>query len=177
MPVYVALLRGIAPMNPNMRNAKLRQVFEDLGFTNVATVISSGNVIFESPSTDVAALEAMIEQEWPKRLGFTSATIIRTKRQLQDMVASDPFDGMKHSPKQYLTVTFAKKPSVLKKLASQPKEKGFEVLGERGGAVFAVIDMTSAKTPQMMAWAEKQFGREITTRTWLTVQRILRAMG
>lgn len=40
---YVALLRGIAPTNPNMRNDKLREVFEKPGFKNVQTVISSGN--------------------------------------------------------------------------------------------------------------------------------------
>lgn len=42
MTTYVALLRGIVPLNPNMRNEKLRGVFEKLGFTNVRTVISSG---------------------------------------------------------------------------------------------------------------------------------------
>jgi uncharacterized protein (DUF1697 family) len=48
-------------MNPNMRNEKLRGVFEGLGLTNVKTVISSGNVLFESPREDVPALEAEIE--------------------------------------------------------------------------------------------------------------------
>jgi uncharacterized protein (DUF1697 family) len=46
MVKYVALLRGIAPTNPNMRNDKLRGVFEKLSFENVKTVISSGNVVF-----------------------------------------------------------------------------------------------------------------------------------
>ncbi|MBA3630747.1 MAG: DUF1697 domain-containing protein [Actinobacteria bacterium] len=43
MKSYVALLRGIGPSNPNMRNDRLRAVFEDLGFSNVRAVISSGN--------------------------------------------------------------------------------------------------------------------------------------
>lgn len=54
MTTYVALLRGILPLNPNMHNQKLRGVFEKLGFSNVHTVISSGNVIFETNSKNVS---------------------------------------------------------------------------------------------------------------------------
>jgi hypothetical protein len=43
--------------------------------------------------------------------------------------------------------------------------------------IYSIIDLTSSKTPDLMAWLEKQFGQEITTRTWKTVERILKAMG
>jgi uncharacterized protein (DUF1697 family) len=35
---YAALLRGISPTNPNMKNENLIRVFEDSGFQNVRTV-------------------------------------------------------------------------------------------------------------------------------------------
>jgi acyl carrier protein len=44
------------------------------------------------------------------------------------------------------------------------------------GAICSVIDLTSAKTPDLMLWLEKQFGKEITTRTWKTVERIRNVM-
>lgn len=66
MTKYVALLRGIAPTNLNMRNDKLRGVFEKLAFENVKTVISSGNVIFESPSRRAKKLEETIEAALPE---------------------------------------------------------------------------------------------------------------
>ena len=72
MTKYVALLRGIAPTNPNMRNDKLRSVFEKLGFENVKTVISSGNVVFESPSRSIRKLEERIAKAFPEELGFTA---------------------------------------------------------------------------------------------------------
>ncbi|MGH2757636.1 MAG: DUF1697 domain-containing protein [Actinomycetota bacterium] len=50
---FVALLRGIGPLNPNMRNEKLREVFVGLGFENVRTVITTGNVLFDSPSSAI----------------------------------------------------------------------------------------------------------------------------
>ncbi len=55
-----------------MRNDKLRGVFQELGFANVQTVITSGNVVFETDSHDVRALEARIEEAWPAQLGFRS---------------------------------------------------------------------------------------------------------
>ena len=45
---YAALLRGIAPSGPNMTNDKLRGVFEELGYEHVASVLASGNIVFDS---------------------------------------------------------------------------------------------------------------------------------
>ena len=177
MTRYVALLRGIAPMNPNMRNDKLRGVFESLGFENVKTVISSGNVIFDSPSRSVKKLEESIETALPEQLGFTSTTILRSQGQLQKLVDEDPFKGMEHSQTSSLNVTFLKKKKQSSiKFPYQVNDRDYTLLGMYGGAICSVIDLTSAKTPDLMAWLEKQFGKEITTRSWKTVERILKAM-
>ena len=177
MTRYVALLRGIAPMNPNMRNDKLRGVFESLGFENVKTVISSGNVIFDSPSRSVKKLEESIETALPEQLGFTSTTIIRSQGQLQKLVDQDPFKGMEHSQTSSLNVTFLKKKKQSSiKFPYQVNDRDYTLLGMYGGAICSVIDLTSAKTPDLMVWLEKQFGKEITTRSWKTVERILKAM-
>jgi uncharacterized protein (DUF1697 family) len=177
MTRYVALLRGIAPTNPNMRNDKLRGVFEKLGFENVKTVISSGNVIFESPSRSVKKLEETIESALPEQLGFTSTTILRSQGQIQKLVDKDPFQGMEHSQKSSLNVTFLKKkrrPDI--RFPHKVDNRDYELLGMYDGAICSVIDLTSSKTPDLMVWLEKQFGKEITTRTWKTVERILKAM-
>jgi len=178
MTRYVALLRGIAPTNPNMRNDKLRGVFENLGFSNVKTVISSGNVIFESPSRSVKKLEEIIETALPEQLGFTSTTIIRSQGQLQRLVDKNPFKGMEHSQTSSLNVTFLKKKRRTDiKFPHKIDHRDYELLGMYDGAICSVIDLTSAKTPDLMVWLEKKLGKEITTRTWKTVERILKAMG
>jgi len=174
---YVALLRGIAPTNPNMRNDKLRGVFEKLGFENVKTVISSGNVVFESSSRSARQLEETIERALPEQLGFTSTTIIRSKAQLQRLVYKNPFKGMDHSQKSSLNVTFLKKRTRSRmKFPYKVDDRDYKLLGMYDGAVCSVIDLTSSKTPDLMLWLEKEFGREITTRTWKTVERILKVM-
>ena len=178
MTRYVALLRGIAPTNSNMRNDKLRGVFEKLGFENVKTVISSGNVIFESSSRSAKKLEETIETALPKQLGFSSTTIIRSQRQLQKLVDKNPFQGMEHSPKSSLNVTFLKqKRKTDIKFPHKIDNRDYELLGMYEGVICSVIDLTSAKTPDLMVWLEKKFGKEITTRTWKTVERILKSMG
>ena len=177
MTKYVALLRGIAPTNPNMRNDKLRGVFEKLGFKNVKTVISSGNVIFDSPSRSAKKLEETIETALPEQLGFRSTTIIRSQGQIQKLVDKNPFQGMEHSQKSSLNVTFLKqKRKTDIKFPHKIANRDYELLGMYDGAICSVIDLTNAKTPDLMVWLEKQFGKEITTRTWKTVERIRKAM-
>jgi uncharacterized protein (DUF1697 family) len=53
MAVFLAFLRGInVGSNNRIRMADLRNVFQDLGFTDVQTYIQSGNVIFRSAMED-----------------------------------------------------------------------------------------------------------------------------
>jgi uncharacterized protein (DUF1697 family) len=171
---YVALLRGIGPSNPNMRNEKLREVFQRLGFQNVQTVISSGNVLFESPSRDVKALEAAIEEAIQRQLGFTSTTILRSHHQLRRLVSSELFGGIEDTPTTRLNVTFVKeKRRTNLQFPYDAKKKGYTVVGMHGREVLSVVDLTGATTPDLMAWLEKQFGKAITTRTWKTVAKIL----
>jgi uncharacterized protein (DUF1697 family) len=178
MTKYVALLRGIAPTNPNMRNDKLRGVFEELGFANVKTVISSGNVVFESPSRSVRKLEDRIEEALPKELRFKSTTIIRSQKQLQQLVDKNPFKSREHSQKSSLNVTFLKKKRKIGiKFPYEIDNRDYTLLGMYDGAICSVIDLTRAKTPDLMLWLEKKFDKEITTRTWKTVERILKAMS
>jgi len=42
--------------------------------------------------------------------------------------------------------------------------------------LFSVIDTTGGQTPDLMTWLDRTFGREISSRTWKTVHRILARM-
>ena len=57
MQRYIALLGGINVGGHRVKMAHLRALFEALGFEQVETLIASGNVIFETPVSDTAALE------------------------------------------------------------------------------------------------------------------------
>ena len=178
MTTYVALLRGIAPMNPNQRNERLRGVCEDLGLRNVQTVISSGNVVFETDTNDVPALEATLEAAWLDRLDFTSTTIIRSRSDLQSLVAADPFGGLEHGKTTYLLTTFFKNPiSVDVALPYPVPDRDYRIVAATPRELYSVMDTTTSGTPDLMAWLESRFGKDLTSRTWLTVSRILARMG
>jgi uncharacterized protein (DUF1697 family) len=155
MTTYIAFLRGIMPMNPNMRNEKLRGVFEGLGFKDVQTVIASGNVIFNSPSKDSAKLETTIEKALLKDLGITSPAYIRSKEQLEALIKKNPFEGAEHSRTSYLIVSFLKK---------APWE------------ICTTLDTTNSTTTDFMKNLDKKYGKEVTTRTWKTVEKIFKKM-
>lgn len=175
MKTYVALLRGIGPINPNMRPAKLKEAFEAMGFKQVRTVISSGNVVFSSPSASATSLEQKIEKALPKLLGFTSTTIIRSEEEMAALVKKYPAKGIVHGERSYILVTFLKDHSA--KLRSFPRQgTGFRVLGIYKREICVVIDTKSTETPNLMLKFEKEFGKAITSRTWNTVERINKKM-
>ena len=178
MTKYVALLRGIGPTNPNMKSEKLKAFFEELGFDNVQTLITSGNVIFETNTSDAASMETRIEKALPVKLGFSSTAIIRSQAELRSLIDSNPYRGQEHGQKTYLLVTFFKQAwEIPFELPHQPEDKPYKIIGGKDAAIFGTVDTTTGKTPDYMVWLERQFGKDITSRTWKTLQRILDKMG
>lgn len=178
MTKYAALIRGIGPGDPQKTNQKLRGALEQLGFSNVQSVISSGNLVFESDESDVQKIEDGIEFSWPKLLGFHATTIVRSESQLQGLIDINPFGELVHSEGSYLLTTFLKRPTKPSfSLPFQPEGKPYKVIANANGVLFTVTDNTVMKTTDLMTWLEKQFGKEITSRTPLTIQRILKKMN
>jgi uncharacterized protein (DUF1697 family) len=174
MKSYVALLRGIMPQNPNMRNDKLRGVFEGLGFSNVRSVIGSGNILFETDASDTQQLESAIEQALTARLGITSTTIIRSQDELLRLVKHDPFKDISQPDAHYLTVTFCKtRPQPSFSFPHQPANKNYTLINLYDREICCVSAREGARTTNLMTWLEKQFGKEITTRTYKTVGKII----
>lgn len=161
-----------------MRNEKLRAVFESLGLENVQSVIASGNIIFTAPRA--AGLEKRIEEALFEQLGFHSTTIIRSYVTLRQLIDKKPFGNAVHSADQYLLVTFLKnKPSKLPFTLPLTTADGASVVlsyDEKANAVFTRTDATAVKTPDVMAYLEKQLSKNITSRSWNSVQRICRKL-
>lgn len=172
---YAAFLRGISPLNPNMKNERLREVFERAGMENVQTVITSGNVLFESATKDTGKLEALIEKALPEQLGFSSTTIILSEADLKQVDAHNAFKQEKEAKNIRLIVAFTKKPERVRDDAPhQADEKGFGILGVYDRAIYCRVDLNAAKTPELMRWLEQAYSKALTTRNWNTIERILK---
>jgi uncharacterized protein (DUF1697 family) len=176
MPTYVALIRGIMPQNPNMRNEKLCAVLESIGLEKTRAVQTSGNVIFETARTGQAKLEAEIEAAFNAQLGIPGKTLVRSKADLEKLVKADPFKGVPHTKSTYLNVTFLKsEPAETPKYPLHPGA-GCTVLGQADRAVFSIRDADQTGGPELMKWLEKTFSKDITNRIWAAIHRILAKM-
>ncbi len=171
MPRYAAFLRGVSPMNAKM--PELKQAFESAGFTDVRTVLSSGNVAFNARAASEISLQRRAEAAMLERLGQAFLTIVRPVDALRTMLASDPYLSFRLDPAAKRIVTFLRaKPPPKVKL---PIERdGARILLMKDREVFSAY-MRSPKGPVFMALIEKTFGKDVTTRTWDTVGKVARA--
>ena len=91
MPELIAFLRAINVGGHNVKMDALRELFIELGCTNVETFIASGNVIFESKARNTKTLENRIAQHLHKSLGYEVATFIRTVAEVKAIAQYHPF--------------------------------------------------------------------------------------
>lgn len=174
MVKYAAFLRGIGPLNPNMRNEKLRGVFEGEGLENVQSVITTGNIVFETATKDIKALETMIEKALPEQLGFSSTTIILSHAELKEVEKRHPFKLDEDIKKIEQFVAFTKRS--VDDFATTTDNNGFGILGAHGRTLYCRGDHETKQPLELMRWLEKEFRKEVTTRTWRTVERVLKKM-
>ena len=170
MPRYAAFLRGVMPMNCKM--PALKAAFEAAGFTDVKTVLASGNVVFDARSTSAEAVQVKAEAAMHEELGRAFPTIVRPVEQLRKLLESDPYRAFKVSPKAKRIVTFLRAmPTAKIKL---PVElDGARILAMKDGEVFSTY-LPNPKGPVFMTLIEKTFGKDVTTRTWDTVAKVTR---
>ena len=171
MPRYVAFLRGVSPTNAKMRD--LRRSFEAAGFSDVRTLLSSGNVAFSSPASSPDTLERRAEQAMHAQLGHSFRAIVRPAEYLQALVASGPFAEFELPPSAKRVVTFLRRPAEAP--VPLPIERdGASILKLAAAEAFTAY-VPGAKGPTFMALLERTFGTDITTRTLDTVRKCAQA--
>lgn len=166
---YAAFLRAVSPMNAKM--SELRDAFEAAGFSDVATRLSSGNVIFSAAAASETALERKAEAAMMKRLDHSFLTIVRSIDDLREMLARDPYKKFKLGKDAKRIVTFLRGKPAKPKLPIELD--GTTILSTNGREVFSAY-VPTPKGPVFMTLIEKTFGKEVTTRTWETVAKVAR---
>jgi uncharacterized protein (DUF1697 family) len=173
MTTYAAFLRGVSPMNAKM--SELKKCLETAGFKNVKTVLASGNVVFETRAASRESLERKVEAAMQKGLDRVFATTVRSIDELAALLSSDPYKSYEVAPKakRIVTLLYAKPKSAVK----LPIElEGARILCVRGTEVFSAY-VPSPKGPVFMSLIEKTFGKDVTTRTWDTLAKVVKAGG
>ena len=87
---------------------ELQRLFEAMGFSNVATFIASGNVIFESAVDDHYDLEQTIEKELQAALGYEVITFLRTLPEVATVADHKPFPDEEFEAGAILYIVFVR---------------------------------------------------------------------
>src|SRR5437868_11245353 len=93
MPRYAAFLRGVSPMNLKM--PALKAALEGAGFTDVKTLLSSGNVVFAARRARDSVIERKIEAAIEQHVGKQFGAIVRSIEELQRLIDADPYQSFK----------------------------------------------------------------------------------
>ena len=171
MPTYAGFLRGVSPLNCKM--AELKQCLETAGFGHVKTVLASGNVVFDARAASRESLERKVEAAMQKGLGRVFATTVRSIEELAAMRTADPYKkfDLPAKAKRIVTLLHAR-PTTKVKLPIELDEA--QILCIKGTEVFSAY-VPNDKGPVFMALIERTFGKDLTTRTWETIRKVVEA--
>jgi uncharacterized protein (DUF1697 family) len=152
---------------------ELKRCFEAAGFTDIKTVLSSGNAVFTVRAAPEAALERTAERAMAKQLGRTFYTIVRPVNVLRELLDANPYAAFRLPTNAKRVITFLREPHKTK--LSLPLElDGARILAMDGREIFTAY-VPNPRGPVFMTLIEKTFGTNVTTRTWDTVGKCARA--
>lgn len=111
MTRFVGLLYSISlPEKKRVLNAPLRELFEDLGYGDVRTLLATGNVVFDAPEDDPRAVEARVEPAFAQAFGRHIDFIARSGTDWERLVAANPFPGQSLSDPSHVIVRVMRSP-------------------------------------------------------------------
>jgi uncharacterized protein (DUF1697 family) len=153
----------------NAKMPELKRCFESAGFTEVRTLLSSGNVVFNARVVSGTTLERRAEAAMAQQLGRSFPTLVRSAEALRELIAADPYAAHALPAEAKRVVTFLRTPPEAK-LALPIEVEGARILAMDGREVFTAY-VPSPRGPVFMTLIEKTFGTGLTTRTWETVRK------
>lgn len=113
MARYVAFLRGMNLGNRRIKNPELKDEFDRLGFSEVATFRASGNVIFDAGKGSETAIRKQVELGLEEGLGYDVRVFLRSVHELAEIAALQPFPQklVEASKGKLQVLLLAKKPT------------------------------------------------------------------
>jgi uncharacterized protein (DUF1697 family) len=179
MPTYIALLRGINVGGHNaVAMAELRKLAVDLGFSGVATLLQSGNLVFNAGKRSGNAFETLLERETAERFGVAADYVVRSASEWKEVVAGNPFRKQAKDDPGHLIVVFLKTTVTAKSVdALQASIVGPETVNGSGKHLYIVYPDGMGRSKLTGTVIEKKLGTRGTARNWNTVLKLLALSG
>jgi uncharacterized protein (DUF1697 family) len=167
----VALLRGInVGRAKRVEMADLRALVESLGYTDVRTLLNSGNVVFTAPRAAPGKAAARIEEALAGQLGISARVTVFTAAELAAAVRDNPLLEVAGDPSRHF-VAFLADPADrrLEPLAGQEWAPEVLALGPRVAYIWCPEGLLASRLSEAVGRA---LGDAVTTRNWATVTKL-----
>lgn len=177
MPSYLALFRAVNVSGHNIiKMEHLRKLMEASGYTNVATYIQSGNVVFDAEETDKGKVGRAIEVLLYKEYGHDVFTFILDEADLIKVIDSNPYTGREPEPsgiKKYF-VTFLAGEATTQGLDQMRKfNRGDDDFKAVGSNIYLKLTQSAADSKLSNSFIEAKMSLKSTTRNWNTTLKLL----
>ena len=174
---YVALLRGINVGGKKlMKMTDVRDRLEGQDFTRVTTYIQSGNILFESRSSDAVRLTAVMEKALVTAFGHEVPVFLRSQAQLKRIVSQAPSAWKTGKPLRQ-NVAFLRAPLTAKRALSEIDPRpDVDLVTAGNGVLYMSSVMSRLKQSRLPKIVGTPIYRDLTIRSYRTCQKILAVM-
>lgn len=172
MTQCIALLRGInVGRAKRIPMADLRRLIEDLGHTQVRTLLNSGNALFHAPRANAARVAAALQDGIQEQFGHAVPVIVLTAQELDAIVAANPLPQATAEPSRFLVAFIASNAVLVKAqpLLAQDWAPDALALGRQAAYLHCANGLIESRLAQAFSRAT---GDAATTRNWATVLKL-----
>ncbi len=170
MTRYVAFLRGVNVGGVNLKMAEVARVFEDAGFTNVVTVLASGNVLLDAQAP-AKTVRDKAEAALRDAFGYEAWVLVYDLDSVRAIDAAYPFEREVDGHHSY--VTFVTDAAVLDELAALPPTAEERIARGDGVLYWQVPRAATLASTLGRTMGKKRYKSSSTTRNLRTLGKVL----
>jgi len=168
----IALLRGInVGKAKRVAMADLRKLVAELGYSDVQTLLNSGNIVFRGKGTNEMVAKA-IEEGIAERLSVSAAVTVISAQELARSLAENPLLDLADNPSRLLVAvtSTAKDAARLAPLTKRDWSPEAFALGSRVAYLWCPDGVIKST---LSAAVNKELGAAVTARNWNTTTKLL----
>jgi uncharacterized protein (DUF1697 family) len=172
--MFVALLRAVnVGGRRSVAMTVLRDAASSLGFSDVRTVLQSGNLVFGATGRSATAIERGLEAAIESRLGLQADCLVRTAREWAALVRDNPFRAEARTDPGHLVLMCLKAAPDAKAVRSLSATiTGPERLRAAGRELYIVYPDGIGRSRLTGVLIERILGTRGTARNWNTVLKL-----
>ncbi|GAA0933060.1 DUF1697 domain-containing protein [Pseudonocardia zijingensis] len=173
MPRYAVLLRGInVGRAKRVAMADLRAVLQDVGYTDVRTLLNSGNVVLTGEEADPAEHAGRIEEAIRERFGMDVRCAVLTAAELQAVVAGHPFADVADNGSRMMAFVYVRPvdPALVAGHPPVPQDPDRARVGDR--AVYQWCPDGLMAAPDLSPYIRDHLRADVTARNWNTITKL-----